>query len=253
MTICISAICTQNNDEHIVFAVDHMITTGIGEFEHNSNKYSLVTDNTVGMVSGRALLMDYLLDDDYSKKTYSEIQNIIEDKFKLKRLEQIQKEILDVYSIDFDFVKDILKNQITNEFQNQILINITKAKLNTAVLLIGFEEGNAKISEITETGIVSFNQINFHTIGSGSIQAQNTLLFQNHSKDNDLKTTLYNVYKAKKNAEAMQGVGKETDIGYLNEKGIQMLNNEDIKILDQIYNQELIYGKTHEKLNELNI
>ena len=205
------------------------------------------------MLSGRTLLTEYLLNDDYSDKSYSEIQIIIEDKFKQKRLELIQKEILDVYSIDFDFVKEILRNKILNEFQNQILIGITKVKLNTAILLIGFEENNAKISEISETGIESFNQINFHTIGSGSIQAQNTLLFQNHSKDNDLKTTLYNVYKAKKNAEAMQGVGKATDIGYLNEKGMKMLKNKDIKILDEIYNIELNCGKTHKKLNELNI
>ncbi len=253
MTICISAICTENDEEHIVFAVDHMITTGIGEFEHNSNKYALINENTVAMLSGRTLLTEYLLNDDYSDKSYSEIQIIIEDKFKQKRLELIQKEILDVYSIDFDFVKEILRNKILNEFQNQILIGITKVKLNTAILLIGFEENNAKISEISETGIESFNQINFHTIGSGSIQAQNTLLFQNHSKDNDLKTTLYNVYKAKKNAEAMQGVGKATDIGYLNEKGMKMLKNKDIKILDEIYNIELNCGKTHKKLNELNI
>lgn len=253
MTICISAICTENDEEHIVFAVDHMITTGIGEFEHNSNKYALINENTVAMLSGRTLLTEYLLNDDYSDKSYSEIQIIIEDKFKQKRLELIQKEILDVYSIDFDFVKEILRNKILNEFQNQILIGITKVKLNTAILLIGFEENNAKISEISETGIESFNQINFHTIGSGSIQAQNTLLFQNHSKGNDLKTTLYNVYKAKKNAEAMQGVGKETDIGYLNKKCMKMLNDDDIKILDEIYNIELNCGKTHQKLKELNI
>ena len=51
----------------------------------------------------------------------------------------------------------------------------------------------------------------------------------------------------------MQGVGKATDIGYLNEKGMKMLKNKDIKILDEIYNIELNCGKTHKKLNELNI
>lgn len=253
MTICISAICTEGSEEHIVFAVDHMITTGIGEFEHNSNKYSSITENIVGMISGNALLADYLWGDDYSGKTYSEIQHVLENKFKQKRLEKIQKEILDVYSIDFDYVRESLKNQIVNDFQQNILLSITKTKLNTAVLLIGFENDKAKISEISETGIISFNQINFHPIGSGSIQAQNTLLFQKHSKDNDLKTTLYNVYKAKKNAEVMQGVGKETDMGYLNKNGIKMLNDNDIKILDEIYNIELNYGKTHEKLNELDV
>ena len=43
---------------------------------------------------------------------------------------------------------------------------------------MGFEDGNAKICEIVDTGIEDYTDINFSTIGSGSIQAQNTLLFQ---------------------------------------------------------------------------
>lgn len=99
---------------------------------------------------------------------------------------------------------------------------------------MGFEDGKAKISEIVDTCIEDYGQINFNTIGSGSIQAQNTLLFQHHSRQDDLKTTLYNVYKAKKNAEVMQGVGKETDIGYLSQNGVKMLDGKSINILDEI-------------------
>ena len=253
MTICISAICTENNKENVVFSVDHMITTGIGHFEHDICKYKVLSDNTVGMLAGNALLMDYFLEDDYSGKSYSEIQSVLEEKFKEKRLEKIQKEVLDVFKIDWDDVKEILKNPVTNEFQRLILKNITKTRLNTAILLIGFENKKAKISEIGDGGIEIFNQINFNTIGSGSIQAQNTLLFQKHSKQDDLKTTLYNVFKAKRNAEVMQGVGKETDIGYLNEKGITMLKEESIHILDEIYTAELNYGRQHKKLKGLNI
>lgn len=89
MTICISAICTENNEENVAFAVDHMITTGIGQFEHDICKYKLLTDNTVGMLAGNALLMDYFLEYDYSNKSYSEIQSILGEKFKQKRLETI--------------------------------------------------------------------------------------------------------------------------------------------------------------------
>lgn len=253
MTICISAICTENDEENVAFAVYHMITTGIGQFEHDICKYNVLADNTVGMLAGNALLMDYFLEDDYSDKSYSGIQSILEEKFKQKRLEKIQKEVLDVYTIDWDDVKEILKNPITNEFQTLILKSITKIKLNTAILLMGFNDKKARISEIGDGGIETFDKIYFNTIGSGSIQAQNTLLFQKHSKQNDLKTTLYNVFKAKRNAEVMHGVGKETDIGYLNENGITMLDKESVEILDEIYNIELNYGKNHERLNDLNI
>ena len=253
MTICISAICTQNNEENVAFAVDHMITTGIGQFEHDICKYKVLSDSTVGMLAGNALLMDFFLEEDYSGMSYSQIQSVIEEKFKQKRLETIQKEVLDVFKIDWDDVKETLKSPVINEFQTLILKNITRIQLDTAILLIGFEDEKARISEIGDGGIETYDKIYFNTIGSGSIQAQNTLLFQKHSKQDDLKTTLYNVFKAKRNAEVMQGVGKETDIGYLNENGITLLDEESIAILDEIYNVELNYGKNHKKLNDLNI
>lgn len=49
----------------------------------------------------------------------------------------------------------------------------------------------------------------------------------------------------------MQGVGKETEIGFLNNDGIHMLNSKNLKILDEIYNVELNCGKKHHKLNDL--
>ena len=51
----------------------------------------------------------------------------------------------------------------------------------------------------------------------------------------------------------MQGVGKETDIGYLTQDGVRMLDEKSINILDEIYNIELNCGKKHHMLDELNI
>ena len=51
----------------------------------------------------------------------------------------------------------------------------------------------------------------------------------------------------------MQGVGKKTDIGFLNKNGITLLNEENINILDHIYNIELNCGKKHSKLKDLQI
>lgn len=81
MYICNS---TENEEENIVFGVDHMITTGLGQFEHDINKYKLLNDNTVGMIAGNALLMDYFLDEDYSQKSYSEIQLILKINLSIK-------------------------------------------------------------------------------------------------------------------------------------------------------------------------
>ena len=109
------------------------------------------------MMAGNVLLMGCFLDDDYSGKSYSEIQSILEEKFKEKRLEIIQKEVLDVFKIDWEDVKEILKNPVTIEFQRLILKNITRIQLDTAILLIGFENNKAKISEIVDSGIETYD------------------------------------------------------------------------------------------------
>jgi len=253
MTICISAICNKNKQEHIVFTVDHMITTLNGEFEHPIKKYRKINKNTVGMIAGDTLLMDFFMDLEEYDSNYETLQKLIYNKFKEKRFEIIQNTILNTFFIDIEFIKENLNKQIDNMLMQEIYKGIISTKLKSAVLLIGFINNHAQISEIGDEGISNFNNINFHTIGSGAQQAQNTLLFQKHSSEDSLKTALYNVYKAKKNAEVKQGVGRETEIGYLNHKTMKILDEKNINILDNIYNLELEYGKTHSNLENLNI
>ena len=52
------------------------------------------------------------------------------------------------------------------------------------------------------------------------------------------------MYKAKRNAEVSEGVGKETDLGVLTRRGYYLLKDDvkdgEIRILSNIYNLELI-------------
>lgn len=85
------------------------------------------------------------------------------------------------------------------------------------------------------------------------IQAVNTMMFQKHGKDDDVLTTLYDVYKAKRNAEVAQGVGKDTELLILsNKSGCMRINDAQLNILSQIYEQELKMGRTHQDLKKLN-
>ena len=131
-------------------------------------------------------------------KDYETLQKDIENKFRVKRLEFVQKRVLDVFSIDMDFIRDNLNKPFENPIIRNIYKEVAETQLGTAVLLIGFSGEKAQISEIGDNGIYNFRTIHFHTIGSGNVQAQNTLLFQKQSKEDDLPTTLYNVFKAKK-------------------------------------------------------
>lgn len=252
MTICIAAIAKENDSEYVVFATDHMITTNMGQFEHSIVKYSELNKNTVAMLAGQALLFDDLVKINNDTISYEEIKKQLFDNFKEKRKGIIENEIFDVFGIDQQFFIDSLRKQIPNGFISSILTKVSELRLKTKILLVGFVDSLAQITDIDEMGITDFRSMNFHAIGSGGIQAANTLLFQKHSKTDPLLITIYNVYKAKRNAEVSGGVGKETDLLVLGGDGVQQLSDDSIGILNKIYTDELQYGKNNSELDKIN-
>jgi len=254
MTICIAAICKNGEKENIVFATDHMISLRmLGQFEHSIEKYKVIRDtSTVAMLAGHPLLFDSLIkvDDD---SNFKQTKKTIVQNFKEKRESLIQSQIFDTFGIDQEFFKGFFNNPQPSHAISKIIEKVSNFQLGTAILLIGFENGSAEISEITEGGCLDYRDINFHAIGTGHIQAVNTLLFQKQSKTDTLQTTIYNVYKAKRNAEVAEGVGKETDLLILNEEGVIKFDESQLNILSDIYEEELESGKTNPKLDDLGL
>jgi len=254
MTICIAAICQDSKGEElIVFATDHMISNpAVGQFERKTAKYKKLNDNTVAMLSGNPLLFDNIITNCKKKKcSCGDIKNTIHANMNNIKNEIIQKQILDIFKLDYNFLKEILRAPIQNPYANSIIETISKFTLNTGILLIGFKDKEAQIVEISENEISELRDINFSAIGSGGVQAINTLLFQKQSREDSLPVTVYNVYKAKRNAEVSIGVGKETDIMILTQSKIIEITEEKEKVLAKVYEEELKFGKTNENVNEM--
>lgn len=254
MTICLAAIGKEGSNEIIVFATDHMVTTAMGQFEHSIVKYKLLNRNTVAMLAGNPLLFNDLVKLKNKNASFDEIKNEIFENFKSKRKEIIQNQVFDAYYIDENFFKQVLSSPAPNPLVSVILGELSKLRLGTGILVIGFDkEHNARIAEINENGVADFRDLNFHAIGSGNVQASNTILFQKYDKTEDIKSTLYTVYKAKRNAEVLQGVGKETELLILRKSGCSKIDKENIITLGEIYDEELYLGKRHSKLSKLKL
>jgi hypothetical protein len=252
MTICIAAIGRgANNKELIVFATDHMISSPqIGQFEMSVEKYKKINDTTVAMLSGNPLIFDSLIAN-CEECEFDEMTERIRDNMHQIKNDMIQKEILDMYHIDFDYLRGVLNTEMKNPFILKVFETISQFALKTNILLTGFKGDDAQIMEVNETSIRNMKDMNFDAIGSGAVQAIYTLLFQRHSPVDPLSATIYNVYKAKRNAEISVGVGKETDMMVLSKAGVVEIGEGKIEVLQQIYDGEFSYGKTHEKLNEV--
>jgi hypothetical protein len=251
MTICIAAIGKdEDGKEVIVFATDHMITLPtIGQFEMTVDKYKKITPNTIAMLSGEQLIFDDVIKD-CENCSFDDMKKKIQGNMILIKTERLQK-FLDTYKMTFQNLTDLLKSPTLNPFMSNMIDAISKFTLNTAILLIGFKEEAAQITEINEIRISDVRDLGFDAMGTGGLQAINTMLFQRHSKNDSLPTTVYNVYKAKRNAEVAVGVGKETDMIMLFKTGMVNIDEDEIKTLSQIYDEELRFGKNHKKLYEI--
>lgn len=250
MTICVAALAKEKDKEYIVFATDHMVTTSQGQFEHSIIKYKEINENTVAMLSGSPVLFEDLVKLDKWDGSFEEIKNEIFENFKGKKEEIIQNEIFNKFMIEKDFFIESLKQPNNNQFVGNMIKTVAEFSLKTNILLIGFDVEEGQITVVGENGCFDFRDIGFHAIGSGYDQAMNTLMFQRHCATDGLSTTIYNVYKSKKNSEVKQGVGKETELLVLSKNKIYELDDEQIEVLQDIYESELDYGKEHDDLKK---
>jgi len=253
MTICIAAIGRDGNDEVIVAATDHMVTMGsLGQFEHTISKYKEINSDTIAMLAGIPLFFDDLIRVSDHSMDYAAIKLQVKKNFKEKRNEIFQDHVLDLYGLNWEYVAGAVKQPFPNQLIEEIMKKNINFRLKTTILLAGFDGDNAMITEISEKAFADYRDMNFHAIGSGNIQAVNTLMFQKHDKYDSLSSTIYDVYKAKRNAEVAQGVGKETELIILRKgAGCKILNRKGFDILKKIYEEELKLGRNHRKLNSL--
>ncbi len=252
MTICIAAIGKgEDSKELIVFATDHMISNpAIGQFERPISKYKQLDSNAIAMLAGDPLIFGNLIKDCIKGCDFDQTKDIIHKNMNALRSDIVQKQVLDIFKMDYEYIKQVLRGPIQNPYIGSIIETISKFNLMTLIILIGFKGDDAQITEIAENRVADLRGINFSAIGSGSVQAINTLMFQRHSKDDSLATTVYNVYKAKRNAEVSIGVGKETDLMVLTQTKVFQIDSATLQILAKVYDEELKFGKTHKKLYE---
>ncbi|MCX6771570.1 MAG: hypothetical protein NTX79_05945 [Candidatus Micrarchaeota archaeon] len=261
MTICVAGICKFNlkSDppekfrDGIVFVTDHMLSLeGLGQFENPMKKYTVLPNGTYVMIASNGVSLSEIIDGlgVETNTSFRRTSEIIKEKMKQLRDSKLESQITSRLGFTLNEIKEIARGEIQSEEMRSIVQNCLENSLETEIMLVGFENGKAEISVISEFNIAPFRDYGFAAIGTGAMQAINALMFQQHSADENIFTALYNVYKAKRNAEVAEGVGRNMDIYILLDNG-QPLPITNIELLNQIYLDELGFGKKDERLKQL--
>jgi len=109
-----------------------------------------------------------------------------------------------------DFLK-IGKTSLPDDIFRDAVSDITQASLDCWLVVIAFNQTHPTLYRINSSGVVEICQ-NFAAIGSGYYIAESSLYQRNQNTDNDLGTTIYNVYEAMRLGSKAPGVGEKFQI-----------------------------------------
>ena len=111
--------------------------TQLGQFEHAIEKYKKINTNTVAMLAGEALLFNKIISGVPENSNFFTVAKKIRENMGDIKDGKMEKEILNIYKINMDFIKEALKNPIQNPYMQGLIDAVTKFSLKTNVLLIG--------------------------------------------------------------------------------------------------------------------
>lgn len=243
MTVCIAAI--NHKEKALVYASDRMVTSGYPpvEFEHPIPKTIKITSYCVALSAGNALLKMGLCQQVRSRiagknLSIEEIAGLTRDSYQQFRLNRIEELVLKSRGLNLElFWREGVK-LLPAGLYSEIQKSITLFDYEFSLIIAGVDAKGPSIYGLQNPGILDcFDSIGFHTIGSGRIHAFQSLISTYDPKES-IEKTLYETYKAKKDAEIAPGVGKDVDLGLITQNGQCIDFTQDhikIKDLEKFY------------------
>jgi len=259
LTQLIAAICERRSKA--IALSDRMITTQDLSlaFEHESPKIDKITDNCVAMTAGSALVHEPIFKEVRSKfkerpkSSIYEIAKVMKSEYQNLRTEMMNDEIFRRRGISIEYFyrnQGILHDATVMELNRRM----DEFDLDLHIVLVGVDNEGAHIICIYDPGtIMPFDALGFCCVGTGRRHADTTFAYRRYTPIFSLKKALYIAYEAKKRSEMAGGVGQMTDIAVIDENGVRMLSEKNIKELDELYQnmeQKATYGTEIDKAVE---
>lgn len=244
MTICLAAMCRQEDQPVAIVAADRMVTMGgFIEFEHPVPKMTQPSPFAVVMVAGDTLVGTRMARD-VSGALYGtsprvlDIAQRLSAQYQAMRQEATESQILGPRGLNlasYYGAHASLNPQITMMLDQQM----SQFNLGVELLLSGVDDGGAHIFSVHNPGPseLQHDVIGYAAIGSGAIHAIQSMIGFGHSAAAGVPETIFRVYASKRRAEVAPGVGQDTDLGIISAGGIGWLSDDQLRILATLYEE----------------
>lgn len=257
MTVCIASIY---NNSSILAASDRMVTGGYGDitFEPSTPKIIPFTTSIAVMTAG---------DQSIQTQVLQEARKIVEDKITTNPEKWLYvSEVAEIYSkcyydLKSKLIEDIIlspfkldltsyisrQKEMDSDFVDKIAIKIARFDVEylrdkaIETIVMGVDDSGPHIYVVTNGEISCNDKLGFASIGIGSSHAISHFMLSSYSKNDSEAKALLTIHQAKKKSEVSPGVGKETDMCIIWQKGSFAMIEQPtfkkpiVKDLDRIY------------------
>ena len=254
MTICISAVCEE--EKKAVVVIDRMITSPALaiEFEQHLCKIDQLSKTCVITSAGDALDPKDIFRnskakvDQLTRPTIRQISDILKEEFISCRKRNVEDQLLKPRGFDdldefYGRMRE-LPPDVYSVIDNRIERFHELYDTSMAIVVTGIDYLGAHIYLVFDPGRTKcFDSIGFHAVGSGTPHAISLFTSYDYTNRFPLNLAIWVAYEAKRRAERAPGVGKETDICILDNKGMHHLSEEVLTRLNEAYEQKERQGK----------
>ena len=242
MTICIAAMAADKSA--VVAASDRMLSAHFLslEFDHPDSKIEQLSNSCVGLSAGDALPAGELFASarivatQLQNPQVQQIASSIKDTYAKLRAQSVEEKIFKPRGITIDeFYQQGLIRQFPPEVSMQLDDLVQNATFGVELIIAGVDGNGADIIGISDPGKAdSYSRIGYHAIGSGMSHAILSLVSAGQHWTKGINETVFNVFRAKRQAESAPGVGRAIEMRIVVNQSIRAISDGEIAQLDTI-------------------
>jgi 20S proteasome alpha/beta subunit len=244
VTVCIAGICNYEVDNPMIVVVaDRMITGTDVQYEpEQQSKLYYLTPKIGALIAGDASPQIAIRDATYrriqaldvdqnEKLTVQQVANYFSEEHANYRRREAEQVFLLPLGMNTDTFRDNQKS-LNAKFVSETVEAIQNHSIgNTQTIIMGIDSDlGGQLLYVDKCGVIrSDNLAGFSTAGIGEWHAASHLMLVGYEKSWSVNRALFHLYHAKRKAEAAPGIGRKTDLYFVDHQGIK---NFDPRIVD---------------------
>lgn len=248
MTICIAA--TADANKAVVVASDRMLSAHFLslEFDHPDSKIEQLGPSCMGLSAGDALPAGELfaasraLTAQLQDPAIVSIAESIRESYVQRRAQRIEEMYFRPRGLTLEaFYQQGMMRQFPAEVSVSLDERVQNFNFGVEIIVAGVDHTGAHIFGITNPGqSAPYERIGYHAIGSGMSHAILSLVSAGQYWRKSVEETVFNVYRAKRQAELAPGVGSSIEMRIITKERVVALTDEDFEKLSNMLEALLV-------------